>query len=134
MKKYGHITSFAFPFVCIYLLIIMVLLSIDKASIVTDIPLTDKQLSSYDKTKSAIQQLEASMITDDVGNRIRYLRNKMGLSQEKLALKAGIDRTYLAGIESGKRNATIISLEKIIIALEIDIKVFFDFSKEVDYK
>ena len=42
------------------------------------------------------------MITEQVGNRIRFLRNQMGLSQEKLALKAGIDRTYLAGIESGK--------------------------------
>ena len=57
------------------------------------------------------------MITEDVGNRIRYLRKQRGISQEKLALIAGIDRTYLAGIESGKRNATIISLEKIINAL-----------------
>ena len=38
------------------------------------------------------------MITEDVGNRIKVLRNERGLSQEKLALKAGIDRTYLAGI------------------------------------
>lgn len=70
------------------------------------------------------------MITVEVGKRIRNLRAKMGLSQEKLALKAGIDRTYLAGIESGKRNATITSLEKIVIALEISMKNFFDFEKE----
>ncbi len=67
------------------------------------------------------------MITRKVGQRIKELRNQMGLSQEKLALKAGIDRTYLAGIESGKRNATIISLNKIVIALEISLKDFFDF-------
>lgn len=67
------------------------------------------------------------MITEDVGNRIRYLRNQMGLSQEKLALKAGIDRTYLAGIESGKRNATITSIEKIAVSLEVSMKEFFDF-------
>lgn len=67
------------------------------------------------------------MITEDIGNRIRYLRKNRNLSQEKLALKAGIDRTYLAGIESGKRNATIISLEKIATALEIPLKDFFDF-------
>ncbi len=70
------------------------------------------------------------MITQEVGNRIKFLRNQIGLSQEKLALKAGIDRTYLAGIESGKRNATIISLEKIINALEISMKDFFDFERQ----
>lgn len=74
------------------------------------------------------------MITEDVGNRIKSLRKKKGLSQEKLALKAGIDRTYLAGIEAGKRNATIISLEKIVIALEISMKEFFDFDENVDYE
>ena len=67
------------------------------------------------------------MIKKKMGARIRYLRNEMGLSQEKLALKAGIDRTYLAGIESGKRNATITSIEKIVNALEINLSNFFDF-------
>lgn len=74
------------------------------------------------------------MITEDVGNRIKYLRKQKRLSQEKLALKAGIDRTYLAGIEVGKRNATIISLKKIVDALEISMKDFFDFNDNVDYK
>lgn len=68
------------------------------------------------------------MITEQVGKRIRFLRSQIGLSQEKLALKAGIDRTYLAGIEAGKRNATIISLEKIVNALDINMNDFFDFS------
>ena len=67
------------------------------------------------------------MITEDGGSRIRYLRKQRGISQEKLALIAGIDRTYLAGIESGKRNATIISLEKIINALGVSMKDFFDY-------
>lgn len=69
------------------------------------------------------------MITHDVGARIRCLRKKIGLSQEKLALKAGIDRTYLAGIELGKRNATIMSLEKIVNALEVSMKDFWDFEQ-----
>lgn len=67
------------------------------------------------------------MITDDVGNRIKTLRKQMGLSQEKFALKAEIDRTYLAGIESGKRNATIQSIEKIVNALEVSMKEFWNF-------
>ena len=68
-----------------------------------------------------------NMISDDVGNRIKYLRKQLGLSQEKLALKADIDRTYLAGIESGKRNATIVSIEKVVNALEVSMKEFWDF-------
>lgn len=65
------------------------------------------------------------MITYEVGNRIKYFRKQKELSQEKLALLAGLDRTYLAGVESGKRNATIVSLEKIANALEVPIKELF---------
>ncbi len=67
------------------------------------------------------------MITQNVGERIKFLRKKLELSQEKLALKAEIDRTYLAGIEAGKRNVTIVSLEKIVIALEVSMKEFWNF-------
>ena len=73
-------------------------------------------------------------ITEQVGCRIKCLRSQLGLSQEKLALKADLDRTYLAGVESGKRNVTISSLEKIVIALDCSMKDFFDFEKDVDYK
>lgn len=67
------------------------------------------------------------MICEDVGNRIKYLRKQRGLSQEKLALKAEIDRTYLAGVEAGRRNATLMSVEKIVKALEVPMKDFWDF-------
>ena len=73
-------------------------------------------------------------ITEKVGYRIKQLRSQLGLSQEKLALKADLDRTYLAGVETGKRNVTITSLEKIVCALECSMKEFFDFEKDVDYK
>lgn len=65
------------------------------------------------------------MITEQIGARIKERRNDLGISQEKLALKADIDRTYLAGVESGKRNLSIKSLEKIIVALEISFEDFF---------
>lgn len=74
------------------------------------------------------------MIVEEVGKRIRFFRKERGLSQEKLALKAGMDRAYLAGIEAGKRNVTILSLEKILNALEISMKEFFDFAENVDYE
>lgn len=65
------------------------------------------------------------MITEQVGMRIRELRTRKGFSQEKLALEAEIDRTYLAGIENGKRNPTLKSLEKILRTLEISFEDFF---------
>ena len=65
------------------------------------------------------------MITEKVGQRINELRTEMGLSQEKLALKAEIDRTYLAGAEQGKRNISLKSLEKIIVALDVSFEMFF---------
>ena len=66
------------------------------------------------------------MITDKVGNRIKELRKIEGISQEKLAFKAELDRTYDAGVESGKRNLSIKSLEKILNALDISFEEFFE--------
>lgn len=66
------------------------------------------------------------MITKKVGQRVKYLRTEIGISQEKLALKAEIDRTYLAGVENGKRNLSIKSLEKIVNALNISFHDFFE--------
>lgn len=65
------------------------------------------------------------MITVKVGSRIRELRKEAAVSQEKLALIAGIDRTYLASVENGKRNISIINLEKIANALNCSLADFF---------
>lgn len=48
-----------------------------------------------------------------VGRRIRELRQEKGWSQEKLASLADLDRTYIPGIENGKRNISIVIIEKI---------------------
>ena len=65
------------------------------------------------------------MIKQNVGNRIRELRTAAGLSQEKLALAANVDRTYIASVENGKRNISIVNLEKIIKALDSTFAIFF---------
>ena len=65
------------------------------------------------------------MIRQKVGNRIRELRTAAGLSQEKLALAAGLDRTYIASVEKGKRNISIVNLEKIVTALDCTFTEFF---------
>ncbi len=61
-----------------------------------------------------------------VGDRIRQLRKKKGISQEELAFLADIDRTYITRLETGKRNITLLALKKVILALGIDYKTFFD--------
>lgn len=65
------------------------------------------------------------MITDKIGNRIRELRSRTGLSQEKFAQKMGMDRTYFASVELGKRNISIVNIEKIANGLDVSLSEFF---------
>ena len=51
---------------------------------------------------------------------LRRLREKAGLSQEELAARAGLARTYISGIENGRRNPTIIVLHDIAMQLGVD--------------
>lgn len=67
------------------------------------------------------------MIEEKVGNRIKELRNNLGISQEELGFRSGVHRTYIASLEVGKRNISISTLEKIVIALEVSFCEFFDF-------
>lgn len=65
------------------------------------------------------------MITAKVGSRIRELRTQAGLTQEKFAQKIGMDRTYFASVELGKRNISIVNLEKIAHGLDISLSELF---------
>lgn len=53
-----------------------------------------------------------------VAEAVRKARKAAGLSQEDLALEAGLDRTYISQVERGKRNVTVIVLARIARALE----------------
>jgi transcriptional regulator with XRE-family HTH domain len=55
------------------------------------------------------------------GQRIRELRNARKLSQEALAAECGLDRTYISGIERGKRNVSLRNIEVIAQAFGISI-------------
>lgn len=59
------------------------------------------------------------------GKRVRELRQDQQLSQEKLAHIAGVDRTYIAQVENGKRNISLINIKKICDALDISLSLFF---------
>lgn len=60
------------------------------------------------------------------GSRIRYLRLQRNLSQEELAQLAGIDRTYIGGVERGERNLSLLNIKKLADALHVTAKDLFD--------
>lgn len=60
------------------------------------------------------------------GKRIRALRLQIGISQEKFALKIGMDRTYYASVEAGKRNISIINICKIAQGFNLTLSELFE--------
>ena len=65
------------------------------------------------------------MIKQILGQRIRALRLQKNLSQKKFALQIDMDRTYLASVESGKRNISIENIYKISKGLNVSLEEFF---------
>lgn len=61
-----------------------------------------------------------------IGARIKYLREQVSMSQKDLSYSADLDRSYIASVERGARNISIVNIEKIAIALNISLKSFFD--------
>lgn len=60
------------------------------------------------------------------GQKVRSERTKLSLSQEELASRAGVHRTYIGMIERGEKNITLENIEKIAKALKINIADFFN--------
>lgn len=60
------------------------------------------------------------------GAKVRYFRKEKGLSQEELSFKADLHRTYIGMIERAEKNITLVNIEKIASALEVDIKELFN--------
>ena len=72
------------------------------------------------------------MIKEEVGKRIKVLRMEKGLSQEDLALKSNLDRTYITYVENARKNVTIETLYKITQALDISLSDFFNIKASSD--
>lgn len=60
-------------------------------------------------------------IEEQFGERVRELRQAKSLSQEELAFKAGVHRTYLGGIERGERNPSLKNIAAIAEALSVSL-------------
>ncbi|MGC9504193.1 helix-turn-helix domain-containing protein [Baaleninema sp.] len=64
------------------------------------------------------------------GRRIRYFRKRLGLSQDGLADKASLHRTYVGAIERGERNVSLLNILRLADALSVTVKDLFD--EEID--
>lgn len=65
-----------------------------------------------------METLDSALVKAFAGN-LKRLRSKARLSQEELALRAGLDRTYISGCERAVRNPSLLSVEKIAEALNV---------------
>ena len=65
-------------------------------------------------------------ILKSFGDRVRRIRTQKGYSQEELAHRANLHRTYIGMIERAEKNITLMNIEKIANALDISIKELFD--------
>ena len=64
-------------------------------------------------------------IKKEIGLRIKALRSENKITQEELSHSSGVDKTYISEVENGKRNISVVNLEKIILALNKDFNSFF---------
>ncbi len=71
-------------------------------------------------------------IRQKIGSRIKKVRESKGIAQKDLAYEADLDRSYIASIETGKRNVSLVNLEKIANALKITLSELFKDSADED--
>jgi transcriptional regulator with XRE-family HTH domain len=62
-----------------------------------------------------------------LGKKLKQLRLEADLSQEVVAERAGLDRTYVSGIERGTRNPSLRNIEKLAKALKVHVSDLVDF-------
>ncbi len=64
--------------------------------------------------------LDAKQVQAAFGRRLRELRQERGVSQEELAFRSGLHRTYVSSAERGQRNVSLINIYKLATALEVE--------------
>lgn len=68
-------------------------------------------------------------LKENFGHKIKFLREQKGYSIEYLANIANIDRTYISDIEKGKRNVSLLIIEKLSKSLEVNIQELFNYEE-----
>jgi transcriptional regulator with XRE-family HTH domain len=69
---------------------------------------------------------QENRIAKKLGKRLKQLRLQRGWSQEAFAAEAGLDRTYLGGMERGERNPSLKNLARLADTLELPISQLFE--------
>lgn len=69
-------------------------------------------------------------LREQFGQRLKSLRKKKGISQESLAERAGIHRTYPSKLENGLRGATLDTIEQLADVLDVEPRAFFEFESQ----
>lgn len=96
--------------------------------------ITPHMLTIVCSTKVCNRYTKVSSMKKDVlvdfGKKVRSRRIDLGLSQEELADKANVHRTYIGMIERAEKNITLENIEKISKALELNVRDLFDGEKE----
>ncbi|OOG56410.1 helix-turn-helix transcriptional regulator [Rhodanobacter sp. C03] len=70
-------------------------------------------------------------ITPYVGPAFRLLRERAEVSQEDLAFRAGLDRTYVSGIERGRRNPSLKSMQRLAAELSVSLDQVFVLARKL---
>ena len=70
-------------------------------------------------------------ITPYVGLAFRQLRERAEISQEELAFRAGLDRTYVSGIERGRRNPSLKSMQRVAAELSVSLDQVFALARNL---
>jgi transcriptional regulator with XRE-family HTH domain len=73
-------------------------------------------------------------ITPFVGPAFRSLRERSEISQEELAFRAGLDRTYVSGIERGRRNPSLKSMQRVAAELQVSLDQVFVLARKLAEK
>ena len=63
--------------------------------------------------------MDEVQLLNNIGIRVRSARLALGLSQEKMALDCGLDRTYVSSVERGKRNVSLVNIHRLASALGV---------------
>jgi transcriptional regulator with XRE-family HTH domain len=73
-------------------------------------------------------------ITPFVSLAFRQLRERAEISQEELAFRAGLDRTYISGIERGRRNPSLKSMQRVAAELAVTLDQVFILARKMAEK
>jgi transcriptional regulator with XRE-family HTH domain len=65
-------------------------------------------------------------VQKELGQRIRAMRRKKGMTQEDMADRCGLHWTYIGGLERGERNPTLTTMQKIALGLNIPLRDMLD--------